>query len=699
MVDEVLTSILNTSKQVQTGRAVNRLIQNHLPCTQLSPLGLFLYGFVALLWGCAIPATFEGMVPSSFPAAKSHPNAGGGVTHVAVAASPNATIVKPAQATARENFAASELQRYIEKISGATLPIALDYQAVDGNRILIGGPERNAQTAALMSESEFDASVPGPEGMMIRTLNADTLVLAGSSKNPDEYERGTIYAVYEFLERYLGCSFAAIGKPGVDMGEYVPRMETISLSALDYTKHKADALYRGVHMGYTNFDNTPVNTSHGLNPAYFDWLMKNRFNLVYLWAKVYRDFKANGTYDEIVKRGMIFNYGGTSGFEFLPPDGSSDFPEPYYSTHPKYYSQANGAYHNPGGDPLQPDRMVLNYRNPDAITQVARNIKQFLAANSSIKLVQWYDYPYEGEANFASRDAVSSRYTMKENYVYGVNEIAKQVNADHPNVRIELFLYGNLMDRPESVTSLDTGLLLEQANRERNVGKSDGTGFIGTSWDSNLYDWINATGRDAIIYDHVQANYGSMWHYIPSADELQAIFQSYAANGNKIIGAHTGANVQNHWNYLLDFYTYGRTLYDYSLSFEDNLDRFARIFGDGGPYVKSYLRYVEGLVEGQWSIVDAGQNWIFDADMGTIYGFFENAYNAATTASARNNLRLLRMVIRYTELSNYGTGADERYYMWENFDSGTSGNTGYGIGIPDNGSPGPFQPDRWYTIE
>jgi len=52
---------------------VNRLIQKHLPCTQLSPLGLFLYAFVVLLWGCATPATFEGMVPTSFQTAKSHP--------------------------------------------------------------------------------------------------------------------------------------------------------------------------------------------------------------------------------------------------------------------------------------------------------------------------------------------------------------------------------------------------------------------------------------------------------------------------------------------------------------------------------------------------------------------------------------------------------------------------------------------------
>ena len=68
---------------------MNRLIQNHLPCTQLSPLGLFFYGFVALLWGCAAPATFEGMVPTSFQTAKSHPqtvrvNVTGGQETVAV---------------------------------------------------------------------------------------------------------------------------------------------------------------------------------------------------------------------------------------------------------------------------------------------------------------------------------------------------------------------------------------------------------------------------------------------------------------------------------------------------------------------------------------------------------------------------------------------------------------------------------------
>jgi hypothetical protein len=53
---------------------VNRLSQNHQPCAYNSHRRVFfLYGFVSLLWSCSTPATFEGMVPTSFETAKSHP--------------------------------------------------------------------------------------------------------------------------------------------------------------------------------------------------------------------------------------------------------------------------------------------------------------------------------------------------------------------------------------------------------------------------------------------------------------------------------------------------------------------------------------------------------------------------------------------------------------------------------------------------
>lgn len=112
-------------------------------------------------------------------------------------------IILPAEPTEREAFAASELQKYIKKIIGAEPDIRYDHEDTFEQMIAIGGPERNAVTKGFLFEEEFDRMVPGPEGFCIKTYG-DHLILAGSSKNTNEFERGTVYAVYEFLERFAG---------------------------------------------------------------------------------------------------------------------------------------------------------------------------------------------------------------------------------------------------------------------------------------------------------------------------------------------------------------------------------------------------------------------------------------------------------------------------------------------------------------
>ena len=120
-------------------------------------------------------------------------------------------IVVPAEASAREQFASEELHKYLSVMfSGIDVSIVTDAVSFSGNKILIGGPERNKETARYISEADFDAATPGPEGMYIKAFGDDTLVIAGSSKNAGENERGTLYAVYELLERYFGCILLSI---------------------------------------------------------------------------------------------------------------------------------------------------------------------------------------------------------------------------------------------------------------------------------------------------------------------------------------------------------------------------------------------------------------------------------------------------------------------------------------------------------
>ena len=154
-------------------------------------------------------------------------------------------IVLPEKPTPREIFAAEELAGYIGKISGAEITLSDEYKY----SIIIGDPSRNKAAQTVMSIEEFDARVPGPEGFIIKSAK-NYLLLAGSSNHPGEQERGTIYAVYEFLERFLGCSFAVYSKSSLDAGEFIPKMTDIAIGNETYIKKCADVGYRTAIIQY-----------------------------------------------------------------------------------------------------------------------------------------------------------------------------------------------------------------------------------------------------------------------------------------------------------------------------------------------------------------------------------------------------------------------------------------------------------------
>jgi len=133
---------------------------------------------------------------------------------------PVATIVVPTEPSPAEEFAASELQSYIEKISGAKLAIVGELQASEAPRRLFVGASSRAG-APLAYLKDFD-----PESFVVRTVNDDLLLVGGCG-------RGTLYAVYDFLEQELGCRWLA---PGPDWEE-VPQQPTVELGQINRVEH------------------------------------------------------------------------------------------------------------------------------------------------------------------------------------------------------------------------------------------------------------------------------------------------------------------------------------------------------------------------------------------------------------------------------------------------------------------------------
>ncbi len=185
-----------------------------------------------------------------------------------------------------------------------------------------------------MSQEEFESKVPGPEGFIIYS-DEHTLWLSGSSKNGLEMERGTVYAVYELLERFCGCSLSAYIKEGVEGGEFVPKISKIEISNTTYIKKCADIPYRTAIAQYNVWVGNP---NHPLNEKFMSLLSKNRYNRILTWASIYEGYKENGMIEEAQKRGILFSVGHHESIKlFLPPEGNKYFPEKYYETHPEFY--------------------------------------------------------------------------------------------------------------------------------------------------------------------------------------------------------------------------------------------------------------------------------------------------------------------------------------------------------------------------
>ncbi|MEP7109918.1 MAG: DUF4838 domain-containing protein, partial [Ferruginibacter sp.] len=612
---------------------------------------------------------------------------------IAINGKARAVIVKPSEATLRENLAAEELQKYIRQISGALLAIKTDKDNVGGNLLLIGGPERNKKTAELISQVKFDAEVPGPEGMMIKTFGENKLVLAGSSKNPREYERGTLYAVYEFLETYLGCSFVAYGKPGKGIGEYIPSQKTISVSSIDKVQSKADIPYRTAIINHYQ----EVSTDHGLVAPFIDWMIKNKYNRILAMASVYEAYKANGMLEEARKRGIAFTVGNhESTTLFLPMNGNAYFPEHYYETHPEYYKlQDDGTRYfsttHWGG------QWILDSRNRGAIEEVAKNITIWLTRNPYVDIVSLWPNDGVGEQCICKDCAP---YSKTANYAYFVNEVAKVVSKDHPSAKIDMLTYVDIWPYPG--IQLHPSVQVDQASWNskgvRRNGKNDGSSLIGTPYINNAKNWA-ANGAKLVHYEYYMGRFAWDHLYFPMADELDDIYLHMKNNGYAL-GAGTQIECYNMWNLLFNFYMFGRTSYNSSLKLKDNLQTFSKIFGAGAPHIRSYIEYAESVYEGQGSDQKGdeqpGKWFAKNVNKETVYKFFEDAFDAEPEGRLRDNIRMLRMAFRYTDLYVNGGGDGEMKYMRDHFDSYYS-KLGYGISIKKEGS-GMFTPDKWYKL-
>ena len=143
---------------------------------------------------------------------------------------PVAVIVLPAEAEPVAIYAADELVYHIEKASGAKLVVLNEplVQPLEGAAVFLGAT-RAAQEAGI------DPGTLGSEEAVVRTLDGNLYIVGNDGPgDPLSYSNthsGTLWGVYELLERQLGVRWLWPG----ELGEFIPRASNIQISQFDET--------------------------------------------------------------------------------------------------------------------------------------------------------------------------------------------------------------------------------------------------------------------------------------------------------------------------------------------------------------------------------------------------------------------------------------------------------------------------------
>lgn len=147
-------------------------------------------------------------------------------------AKPAATIVIPDSAPPSVRLAAAELNYHLAKATGAKLPVVAESAAASVSsaaaRIHLGDTQAARAVGIVSSKLAL-------ETFTLRTVSDRSLIIAGRDTGGDPLDRdtsaGTLFGVYEWLERDLGVRWAWPG----ELGTHVPARSSVTAREVDVT--------------------------------------------------------------------------------------------------------------------------------------------------------------------------------------------------------------------------------------------------------------------------------------------------------------------------------------------------------------------------------------------------------------------------------------------------------------------------------
>jgi hypothetical protein len=518
-------------------------------------------------------------------------------------------------------FAAGELKQYVKKISGADLKIT--DADVTGKNIYVGY-SRAVKVMGLSAESL------GKEGFTIQTKNGN-LVLLGHD------DIGTQYAVYTFLEEYLGVRWLWPG----ELGEVVPSKKTIRIAGIKENQ-QPDFKWRNRGPDGALWGATKGPTEMHARELYMG-LSEQHQDEVRLWEK--RN-----------KWGGMKISGGHSLADAFPG-------ERYAKTHPEYYALVSGKRDVPGPNYDRKHGCQPCTSNPEVVRIAGEWASKFFDEHPDFDAVNMSMNDGKGYCECdkcRALDALSldgakpSKNSSITDRIYTyINQIAEIVHKKHPDKYIVCFAYGGYKLPPKKI-KLDPMVVPQYTLWSAYMHANPEQKEVNMK---NIKLWEEASNKMGIYEYFINGSWPGLPRVTPSlfAENIKELYKM----GVDIYQTQSGDEFAING---INYYVAGKLLWNTSLDEQKILnDFYEKGFGKAGKYIRQYKERLETAWKAATrdgkdvSAGDIEETRILElytpALLAACNSDLEQAANVAENETIRKRVDFIKHGLKYTELT------------------------------------------------
>jgi len=528
---------------------------------------------------------------------------------------PKARIIIPEKPTVIEVQSAKVLQDYVERITGATLALESDESEPRSGEVLIGNVNRPEAKSVPIEKL-------GEDGLLIQATSTSLLITGGTDK-------GVLYGVYTFLEKYLGCRkySAAV--------TFVPKKKTIALGPINDMQLPAFAYREELY---------PANAR---DPEYMAWHkldshsgLPDTGNKWGSWVHTFNSLLSTKEYGE---------------------------------THPEYFSFYEGARHpenNTRGRPVA----QLCLSNPDVLEIVCKNLQASIDENPT---ALYWSVSQNDNVNYCRCDECarldsthaavtpgSILYSTHVNEYYSplgmgslltfVNKVAERF----PDKIISTLAYQHTRVPPKGIVPRENvNIMLCSIESIRNVSLQEGDPVFC----KDLIGWTKLT-RNIIVWDYV-VQFRNLISPFPNLHTLQPNLKFLRDNGVSAVfeqgSPETGGEFHELKAYLI-----AKLMWNPDLNVNGVIDDFlSGYYGDASKMVREYMDLLHNQMASSGSkllifggpIVDGElpqkHTFLSDSLIAVYSGIFDRAEKAVgKSPELLEHVKVARLPVDYAKL-------------------------------------------------